>query len=93
MSDVFRPRNEPFRTIYDAFQAESAKRKGRTPEEWMRAEREAVWRAARDYAEMYGHRVPTMDEIKIAERQAEGHTDCGAKWAYGVGHLMLENPA
>ena len=50
MRDIFRPRFEPARLLYDAFQDEASKRKSRTVEEWISAERDRVWIAARDYA-------------------------------------------
>jgi hypothetical protein len=91
--DFFRPRHEPARTIYDAFQAEAAKRHGRTVPQWLQAEREAVWSRARDAAQQMGLRVPTMDDVERAERQASGHCDYGAKWAYGVVECMRKGAA
>lgn len=64
MSDSpFRPSHEPARTLFDTFQAEARHRGIRTVEEWMKAEREAVWRAARDWAQQHGRPVPTIDQI------------------------------
>ena len=37
--DVFRPSQDPARAIYDAFQAEAAKRKGRALGEWVAKDR------------------------------------------------------
>lgn len=88
MRDVFRPRHEPARTLYDAFQTEAEKRPGRSYEEWVAAEREAVWRAAKDYAQQNWLAVPTLDAVTAAERQAFGHTDFGAKWAYAVADVL-----
>jgi len=88
MRDLFRPNQEPERTLYDAFQKESGNRKGREVVEWIEAERMAVWRAAREYSEKHGLRVPTMEEIERAETSAYGHVDYGAKWAYGVARHM-----
>lgn len=49
--DIFRPRNEPALTLYEAFQAEAAKRRQTAKvEDWVTRERHAVWVAARDYA-------------------------------------------
>jgi hypothetical protein len=88
MQDIFKPRHEPARSIYDAFQAEATKRKGRSYEEWTTAEREAVLREATAKAQQMGLRVPTMDEVVKAERSAMGHVDYGAKWAYRVTEEM-----
>ena len=88
MQDIFRPRNEPAQSIYDAFQKETTKRKGRSVEEWVAAEREAVLREATAKAQQMGLRVPTMDEIVRAEQYAMGSVDYGAKWAYRVTDKM-----
>lgn len=88
MHDVFRPSREPARTIYDAFQAEAKKRKGRSVNEWIEAERQAVWRAARDYAQQRGLRILSLEEVTMAENYAMGHVDYGAKWAYQVERAM-----
>jgi len=88
MKDVFRPHQEPARSIYDAFQEEAEKREGRSIEAWQTAEKKTVWQAARDAAQQRGLRVPTMEEIERAESSACGHVDYGAKWAYGIVEAM-----
>jgi hypothetical protein len=88
MQDVFRPHTDPARRIYDAFQAEAEKRATRQGDEWIAAERLAVWHAARDYAQQHGLRIPTIDEVACAENNAMGHCDYGAKWAYRVAEYM-----
>lgn len=85
---VFRPTTEPARAIYDAFQAEASLRPGRTVEAWTTGEAEAVWRAARDYAQQRRLEAPTLEQVQRAEVLARGHTDYGAKWAYGVAALV-----
>jgi hypothetical protein len=92
-TDPFRPRPEPALTIYEAFQAEAKKRKGRSLDEWIKAEREAVWHAAATYAQQHGMSVPTIDEVARAERYAMGSVDYGAKWAYQVERYMKERHA
>ena len=86
--NIFRPKREPERTLYDAFQAESEKRSNRRLEEWLIAEVHAVWRAARDYAKAHNLRVPTLEDVEAAERSAYGHIDYGAKWALYVADYM-----
>lgn len=86
--NLFRPIREPERAIYDAFQAESEKRSGRRLEEWLEAEVQAVWRAARDYAQANNMRVPTLQEVQHAERSAYGHSDYAKKWALYVSECM-----
>ena len=90
--DIFSPIHEPALSIYNAFQNEATKRKGRNVDDWIIAEREAVMRAATNQAAILGLRVPTMSEIVRAENYASGSVDYGAKWAYGVAEAMtLEN--
>jgi hypothetical protein len=88
MRDIFEPRHEPARSIYHAFQTEATKRKGRSIDEWLAAERDAVFREATHQAQRLGLRVPTMDEVASAERYAAGSADYGAKWAYCVVDAM-----
>ena len=92
MTDVFRPRSQPALTLYEAFQAEAAHRKGREWPEWNHAEVNAVWRAARDYAQQRGLRVPLLEDVARAERYASGSIDYGATWAYRVAEMMRAAP-
>ena len=87
-NDIFRPRNQPARRIYDAFQDESRLRDSRSYDEWPILERQRVWEEARDYAQQNGLRVPTIKEIEQCEMSAMGHCDYGAKWAYGVADIL-----
>ena len=91
--DFLRPRNEPACTLYDAFQAEAEHRDGRALEDWTRMEREAVWRAARDYAQQHGLRVPTLEDVERAETFACGHADYGTTWAFRVADAMQRDRA
>ena len=91
MTDCFRPYSDPARFLYDSFQEEAMHRPERNAEDWIVAERNAMWRAARDYAQQHGLRVPTMAEVQIAESSAMGHVDYGAKWAYRVAEFMQQN--
>jgi hypothetical protein len=86
MSDIFRPSHEPARTIYDAFQDEAKKRKDQA--DWIEKERQRVWAASRDCSQMYGLKVLTLEDVRRAENLACGHTDYGAKWAYGIVAMM-----
>lgn len=88
--DIFRPTSEPARSIYDAFQREAAKRPGSGSAEWMERERVAVHREAAIQATRLGLRIPSMAEVFEAEQCASGHTDYGAKWAYGVVDAMKQ---
>ncbi|MCW0399330.1 hypothetical protein NB700_001886 [Xanthomonas sacchari] len=86
--DPFRPRSEPATSIYDAFQAEAAKRKSRSVEEWIAAEREAVYRAATVAFKDAGLPAPTLEEVESAERYACGSIDYGSKWSYTLISLV-----
>lgn len=87
-ADHFRPRHEPARTIYDAFQAEAMNRKLYSIDEWLQNELNAVLSAAVKYAESNNLRSPTMAQVRAAELSASGHTDYGAKLAYAVASKM-----
>jgi hypothetical protein len=91
MKDIFQPSQEPAKSIYSAFQDEAKKREGRTVDEWLAAEREAVLREATIQAARLGLRVPTMEDIVSAERYASGSVDYGAKWAYHVTNAMRKS--
>ena len=84
----FRPKTEPARTLYDALQKETAYRSSRTVVEWIVAERNAMWNAARRYAQTHGLRAPTLAEVEEAEDYACGSTDYGAKWAHKLAEKM-----
>jgi hypothetical protein len=80
VQDIFEPRREPARSIYLALQVEAAKRKVRSIDEWLTAERDVVYRETVQQAQKHGLRIPTMDEVVSAERYATGSVDYGAKW-------------
>lgn len=88
MHDPFVPHKDPAKSIYLAFQLEAANRKGRSPAEWIKAEREAVHAAAMMQAERLGLSALSLQEIEAAERYAMGSVDYGAKWAYQVVDAM-----
>lgn len=91
MHDIFKPHHEPARGIYEAFQIEATKRSGRDAEDWIREERDVVFREAAHQAQRLSLRAPTMDEVVAAERYAMGSADYGAKWAYGVAEAMRKS--
>ena len=88
MRDPFRPTGQPAQMIYDEILLKAKKRKGVDPDVWIVAERQNVWRIARNYAQQHGWRVPSLADIERAERNACGHTDYAAKWAYGVSECI-----
>ncbi|MDL5034422.1 hypothetical protein QRD43_21140 [Pelomonas sp. APW6] len=67
---------------------EASHRRGRTFEEWSKAEASAVWLAARDFAQQHDLRVPLLAEVVQVERLACGHCDYSSKWAQYVTDLM-----
>ena len=88
MQDVFRPVSEPSATIYDAFQLEAKNRNGKSPSEWIPAERHKVWMTAVAYAEKHGLHPPSIEEIEKMEKSAYGSADYGSKWSIKVANLM-----
>ena len=88
MSDIFQPKTEPARSIYEAFQLEAAKRNERELDVWQSAELNAVHREAGIQAQRLGLRVPTLEDVVNAERYAMGSVDYAAKWAYRVVDAM-----
>jgi hypothetical protein len=86
--DPFRPRSEPARTLYDAFQEEAANRNGRSFEEWCEAETDAVHVAAIAVAKAHSLRAPTREDVVKAGIRAQGHIDYGLQWACGVVEAM-----
>lgn len=93
MHDDFRPHQIPAKMIYDAFQEEAKKRKGRTVDEWMNAERHAVLLAAEKVSKQFGFPAPTFTDVCGEETSASGHIDYGSKWAYGIINLMKRKAA
>lgn len=91
--NVMRPLNEPARGIYDAFTAEAKNRAGRSTHDWIKAERLAVWSAARDYSQQHGLPVLSLAQIERKEQLAVGHSDYPATWAYGVQNLLMASQA
>lgn len=87
-TDLFRPSNEPARSIYDALTKEAEKRKDKDCEEWIDTERKVVWAVVRDYAQQHNLKVPTIEDIERAENYALGHCDYAAKFAYKVTDLL-----
>lgn len=88
MKDVFEPRAEPARSIYLAFQREAENRQSRDLEEWITAERNAVFQEGQRLAVLLNLKPPTMEDVKRSEIAALGHVDYGSKWAYGVANAM-----
>lgn len=86
--DTFRPRFEPARSIYDALTVEQEYRHSRLTEEWIDAERRAVYRAAIKAARTLGLRAPTIEDVLAAETTACGHTDYSSKFATYVADAM-----
>lgn len=86
--DALRPRNDPARAIYDAFQAEALLRHRRDLDEACTKERQAVHRAACEYAKSHGWSEPKMLDVQQTELYARGSADYGATWAYALARRM-----
>lgn len=89
-NDQLRPRVEPAATIYDAFEKEAERRDADHLEESFQKEREAVLRAATEWAKKEGWYIPTMEDVENAEATAVGSADYGAKWALSLSNTMIE---
>lgn len=74
--------------IQQAFNAAAKNRTGRSFEAWSKDEIQAVWSAARDFAQQHGLRTPLITEVEQGERLAMGHSDYGVKWALFVAQKM-----
>lgn len=88
MRDIFCPTQEPAKSLYEALVDEAGKREGRTVSEWIEAERKAIVREAVIQAQLRGLRIPTLEQVRLAESCACGHVDYAAKFAYGVARAM-----
>ena len=84
--DIFRPKSEPARTLYDVFQTEAKLRK----DGWQEREELAVYLVACSCAETLDMRAPTLQEVKDAASYASGHVDFAAKWVYRIVEKMKE---
>lgn len=91
--DPFRPREGAALAIYDAFQAEAAKRKTRPGLTWIETERDAVHAAAAEQARHHGWPAPSLQLIERAEISARGHCDYGSKWAHYIVDAMRREAA
>lgn len=91
MYDPFRPQPGPAQAIYDAFQAEAAKRKTRPGLSWIETERAAVHSAATQQAQQCGWPAPSLEDVTRFESCAMGHVDYGSKWALYLVESMRNN--
>lgn len=82
--DLVRPRMDPHRAIFDAFQEEASKRNGRSVEDWTKAELDAVYQAALRVSQdaVYKLKPPTMGAVIAAELYARGSVDYGHTWVW-----------
>lgn len=80
---------EAMEAIENAFRKEAQFRKGRSVEEWRRAELEAVWAAGLGFAQARGLPIVPIDEVAAVERMAAGHSDYGSKWALYVAEKIV----
>lgn len=87
MSDVFRPRRELPRLIYDAIIDHD--RSAHEGLRWVEAERRLVARVANRWSTDMGLGVLVrLEDVERAERSASGHIDYVAKLAHAVAELV-----
>ena len=87
--DFLEPKTEPARSVYRALKNECSKREGRSFEERLIAEVDAVYQEACNQADRMGKKRPSKSDIQKAETMAYGSADYGAKWARAVAELIL----
>ncbi len=85
---MFEPIHEPARSIYHALVGEMTKRKKRSIDEWIEAERMTVLNCSTALSHTLGLHPPTIEQVTTAENSACGHVDYAAKFAYGVAEIM-----
>lgn len=91
---LYRMKMAGIEAVKSALIAEAAYRHGRSFNEWTDKEAKAVWSATRDFAQQHGLRVPELAEVVGVERQANGHSDYGSKWAlYAVELTFADDTA
>lgn len=74
----------------DALRSEATHRAGRTVDEWITAEREAVASAANTIASAYGHPgAMTVDRVAVLEVTCVGHVDYATKLALLVAEDLV----
>lgn len=85
---MFGPTKEPAKSIYNALVDEMTKRKHRSVDEWIEAERRVVLNSSAALSQTLGLHPPTLEQVMVAERCACGHVDYAAKFAYGVAETV-----
>ena len=78
MTDPFRPRTQPARSIYDLYRWRRANGEGE------QAHVDLMLAVAREAALKFGYPAPTFTEVADAERLAVGHTDYLHKWVCAI---------
>jgi hypothetical protein len=82
-----------YRPVFDAIRAklnaETQKRGGRTVEEWILAEREAVMREVNRQRYLLAYKPVGISQIERAERLAVGHSDYVSKFAHAAADLVF----
>ena len=82
-----------YKPIYEAIRAklvaETARRAGRTVEEWISAERECVLREVNHQRGQIACEPVDIATIERAERMAVGHSDYVSKYAHAAADLVF----
>jgi len=89
MSDMFTPKHQPAKKIYEAFMEEAKNRSFFSVDEWIANERIAVLKAANKYCVENNLKQVTVEEVMKAENNAYGHSDYAAKFAIGVAEIIF----
>ena len=86
-----------YKPVYEAIRAklaaETARRAGRTVEEWIVAERECVLREVNHQRGQNACEPVDIAAIERAERMAVGHSDYVSKYAHAAADLVFRKEA
>jgi hypothetical protein len=82
-----------YKTIYEAIRAklvaETERRKGRSVEEWILAERECVMLEVNRQRKLRAYEPVSIKIVERAEWMAVGHSDYVSKYAHAAADLVL----
>ena len=82
-----------YKPIYEAIRAklaaETDRRKGRSVEAWIVAERECVLREVNRQRSLLAFDPVSITDVERAERMAIGHSDYVSKYAHAAADLVL----
>jgi hypothetical protein len=86
-----------YKPIYEAIRAklvaETERRKGRTVDAWIAAERECVMREVNRQRNLLAYDPVGIEVVERTERMAVGHSDYVSKYAHAAADLVFRKEA